>query len=193
MWPSDVTTQGYRPREPGVPPRVDSAQVHKDPDILVDLTTAASAFEAEVVASALEAHGIPARAFAGAAHMAHHEVAASQPYRVQVRRRDLDRARTLLEEIRKEHAQIDWDTVDVGQMEEATETAPQGSVNPPGRPRPAAGLSGPRARSSVVGAPAPRPVEADWGVGRSGRTPWRIVAAVVLGLAAAAGIAAWIV
>ena len=61
-----------------------------DPDILVDLTTARNTFEAQVIAHALEAQGIPARAFDLAGTMLQWDVAVSQPIRVVVRRRDLD-------------------------------------------------------------------------------------------------------
>jgi hypothetical protein len=87
----------------------------EDPDILVDLTTARTDFEAEVIRSALEANGIPAKAFTTAGAMLQWEVAVSQPMRIFVRRRDLEAARAALRALRAESVDIDWDQIDTGQ------------------------------------------------------------------------------
>lgn len=85
-----------------------------DPDILVDLTTARTAFEAEAIANALEAQGIPARAFTTAGSMLQWDIAGTQPMRVQVRRGDLERARAALHDTRQDSVDIDWSEVDTG-------------------------------------------------------------------------------
>ena len=87
----------------------------RDPDILVDLTTASSADAAELLALYLRYEGIPAHvtAHAGATFPLH--LGSSQPYRVSVLRRDLQRAREFLRAAPP--APIDWDQVDVGDPE----------------------------------------------------------------------------
>src|SRR5262245_26097382 len=86
----------------------------QDPDILVDLTTARTEFEAQGIAAVLEDHGVPAKVFAMAANTLSWEIAAGQPIRVAVRRRDLEMARAILEEMPSEKEKIDWATVDTG-------------------------------------------------------------------------------
>ncbi len=85
-----------------------------DPDILVDLTTARTAFEAEMIAESLRAQGIPAEAFTAAGSMLQWDIAATQPMRIQVRRRDLERASSVLRAIRAESVDIDWSEVETG-------------------------------------------------------------------------------
>src|ERR1044071_7665706 len=94
-----------------------------DPDILVDLTTARTEFEAQEIANVLQEHGVPAKVFAMAANTLSWEIAAGQPIRVAVRRRDLEMARAILNEIPKEAKQIDWSQVDTGDP-----TSPEGDV-----------------------------------------------------------------
>lgn len=91
----------------------------KDPDILVDLVSAKNNFEADVIAQALAANGIPAHAFTSAANILQWEVIMTDPYRVQVRRGDLAKARALLADLKPDAASIDWDAVDVGDTPEA--------------------------------------------------------------------------
>lgn len=79
-----------------------------DPDILVELTTAANEFEAEVIAQALEAEGIPARAFTTAGRVLRWDLASTAPMKVFVRRADLGRAAEALAEIRADSAVYDW-------------------------------------------------------------------------------------
>ena len=86
----------------------------RDPDILVDLTSARTEFEAETIAEALRAQGIPAQTFATAGSVLQWDVAVSQPIRVAVRRRDLDNARAILRAIRAESVDLDWSEVDTG-------------------------------------------------------------------------------
>lgn len=80
----------------------------KDPRQLVDLTTARTEFEAEVIRHALESRGIPAHAFTLAGGVLQWQVAAAQPMRVQVMRKDLERAHAALAEARQESVDFDW-------------------------------------------------------------------------------------
>lgn len=86
----------------------------RDPDILVDLTTARTEFEAETIAEALRAQGIPAQTFAIAGSVLQWDVAITQPIRVAVRRRDLEQARAILRAVRAESVDLDWSEVDTG-------------------------------------------------------------------------------
>jgi hypothetical protein len=94
----------------------------KDPDILVDLTTARTDFEAEVIVNALNEQGIPARAFTTAGAMLQWEAAVSQPMRIVVRRRDFDAAKAALRAIRADSVDLDWDEVDTGDTSPTTES-----------------------------------------------------------------------
>ena len=102
----------------GTPPRLPSesggAPIEKDPDILVDLTDAKNDFDAQVIVEALRAQGIPAQAFTTAASTLQWEVAASHPYRVTVRRADLQRAKDALRAIRADSVDLDWDEINTG-------------------------------------------------------------------------------
>jgi hypothetical protein len=91
-----------------------------DPDILVDLTTARTAFEAEMIAESLRAQGIPAEAFTTAGSTLQWDIAATQPMRIQVRRRDLARAAEVLRAIRAESVDLDWSQVDTGDRSPVT-------------------------------------------------------------------------
>jgi hypothetical protein len=86
----------------------------KDPDILVDLTTARTEFEAHIIVRALEARGIPAQAHTAAGAMLQLEVIMSQPMRITVRRRDLEAAADLLNSIRAQSGVYDWSKLDPG-------------------------------------------------------------------------------
>lgn len=86
----------------------------KDPDTLVDLTTARTAFEAEMIAESLRAQGIPAEAFTTVGSMLQWDIAGTQPMRVQVRRQDVDKATAALRAIRADSVDLDWDEVDTG-------------------------------------------------------------------------------
>jgi hypothetical protein len=111
--------------------------VPKDPDILVDLTTARTAFEAEMIAESLRAQGIPAEAFTTAGSMLQWDIAATQPMRVQVRRRDLERARDSLRAIRADSVDLDWSEVDKGDrtpVSDRERAAVDDPIQPPGRP-----------------------------------------------------------
>lgn len=94
----------------------------QDPDILVDLTTAASAFEADVMVQALRAEGIPAETFTLAASTLQWEIAGRQPFRVMVRRADLERAHATLRNLKADSVDLDWDEVDTGAPEDVPES-----------------------------------------------------------------------
>lgn len=89
----------------------------QDPDTLVDLTTARTDFEAELIVNSLREAGIQAQAFSAAGMALQWDVAATQPIRVAVRRADLDRAAAALKSIRQESVDIDWSEVDTGDSE----------------------------------------------------------------------------
>jgi hypothetical protein len=85
-----------------------------DPDILVPLTSARTEFEGRTMAAALEAEGIPAKVFATSANMLQWEGGYTDPIKVMVRRRDLEKAAASLKRTRQESVDIDWSEVDVG-------------------------------------------------------------------------------
>jgi len=91
--------------------------MEKDPDFLVDLTTCGSDFEAQTLVEALKSRGIFAQAFTHAGSTLAWENAASQPFRVAVRRADLERAKFEMASIKSESIDIDWDEVDVGEVD----------------------------------------------------------------------------
>ena len=93
----------------------------RDPDILVDLTTAISDFEAQVIVQALEAQGIPARAFTSATSMLQWQIAPGHGVRISVRRRDLAAAKAALRAIRAESVDLDWDEIDTGDPSPTTD------------------------------------------------------------------------
>lgn len=82
-----------------------------DPNALVPLTTARTDFEAETIAEALRAQGIPAEVFAAAASVMQN---AAIPVQVLVQERDLVAARNALRAIKAESVDIDWSEVDTG-------------------------------------------------------------------------------
>jgi hypothetical protein len=88
----------------------------------VDLTTAASAFEADVIVQALRAQDIPAEAFTLAASMLQWEIAGTRPFRVSVRRADLDRARAALQSLKADSIDIDWEDLDTGPEQDTGES-----------------------------------------------------------------------
>jgi len=88
-----------------------------DPTILVDLTTASTALEAEIIRSALEAEGVPAFAATSVGTWMQWDIASTMPMRVQVRRQDLAAAQAALATIRADAQSIDWDAEELGQAE----------------------------------------------------------------------------
>jgi hypothetical protein len=83
-----------------------------DPDILVDLATAASEFEAESIVSELAANGIDAKAVSVAD--ATLRPLTQQAIRISVRRADLDRSMAVLQAFRSAPKVEDWSGVDTG-------------------------------------------------------------------------------
>ena len=88
--------------------------MRSDPDSLVDLTSARSEFEASIMIGVLKDRGIPAFTFSNAGMTLQWEVAGSLPFRVCVRRDDLEQAREALRDARSESVDIDWNEVAVG-------------------------------------------------------------------------------
>jgi hypothetical protein len=107
----------------------DRSIMNDDPDILVLLTTTRTEFEASTMAESLRHEGIPTEVFATVASTMQWEAAMTNPIRVMVRRRDLQAAGDLLRAIRAESVDIDWDEVNVGEAEEASEPP----LGPPAR------------------------------------------------------------
>jgi hypothetical protein len=97
-----------------------------DPNMLVDITNAASPFEAEVIRSKLEAAGIRAFAFTAPGWADPWMMGSTLPYRVQVRRQDLDAAAKVLSEHEPRSDSVDWDAEDVVEppADEPAATAP---------------------------------------------------------------------
>lgn len=88
-----------------------------DPDMLVTLTTARTEFEGANYVNVLKTAGIPARVFATTANTMQWEAGYTDPIKVQVRRRDLQRAAEELRRNRQDSVDLDWDEIDVGQFE----------------------------------------------------------------------------
>lgn len=101
----------------------------QDPDILVLLTSTRTEFEAQTIAEALRAHGIPAQAFGTAAATAQWELGIRSEFQVMVRRRDLDEAGSVLRAIKADSVDIDWEEVDVG-ADESPDTPPPLELGP---------------------------------------------------------------
>lgn len=103
--------------------------MEKDPEILVPLTSARTGFEAETIAQALNAHGVPARVFGIAAQVMQWELGYHDAIKVMVRRGDLETAKDILKAIKAESVDIDWSEVEVGEGE------PDSTAEPPKRVR----------------------------------------------------------
>ncbi|MGH7244540.1 MAG: hypothetical protein ACREJD_14105 [Phycisphaerales bacterium] len=90
-----------------------------DPDTLVDVIAARSEFEASVMVEALKARDIPAFAIANAGMTLQWEVAATAPFRVSVRSKDIAAAKEILRSVKADSVDIDWSEVDVGVNQDA--------------------------------------------------------------------------
>jgi hypothetical protein len=86
--------------------------VPPDPDILVDLTSASTEFEAEAIVSELASHGIQAKVFAVAD--ATLRPFTQQAIRVAVRRADLERSLAAIQDFVAKPVVGDWAAVDTG-------------------------------------------------------------------------------
>lgn len=91
--------------------------MEKDPEILVPLTSARTGFEAETIAQALNAHGVPAQVFGLSAQVMQWELGYHDAIKVMVRRGDLETAKDILKAIKADSVDIDWSEVDVGEAE----------------------------------------------------------------------------
>ena len=107
-----------------------------DPDILVDLTTAASVTEAEITALTLRAAGVPAHVMANAGVSLPWDLGSSGAYRIAVRRGDIGHAQDALRDAKADSAaSIDWDHLDVGQLEPGEALAAAAPTLPAARAR----------------------------------------------------------
>jgi len=94
-----------------------------DPDTLVDAFSARSEFEASVMVEALKARDIPAFSIANAGMTLQWEVAATSPFRVSVRRKDVEAAKEILRSLKADSVDIDWSEVDVGVSQDVASPA----------------------------------------------------------------------
>ncbi len=95
---------------------------HRSPDDPIVLTQTQTEFEARTIVVALEAEGVRSYIAGGDAAVVLGAGSAGaawgQPFRVMVRRDEKDRAGEALSRHLAESVDIDWDSVDVGEMEE---------------------------------------------------------------------------
>ena len=87
-----------------------------DADDLKTLTTVTNDFEASAIVSALEAEDIRARAVGG--YTAGFRAEAPGSVSVIVAEADLERAKKVLDELRRHGAEVDWSQVDVERPED---------------------------------------------------------------------------
>lgn len=106
---------------PDKPTRDDPAT--PDPDQLVLLTSVRTEFEGQAMAAALRDRDVPVQVFAAAAQGVSWEGGYGNAVRVMVRRADAGRAVTLLKQIRQDSVDLDWDRVDVGELEDGAPPA----------------------------------------------------------------------
>jgi hypothetical protein len=102
-------------------------RVTPDPATLIDITNCANAIEAELLAQFLTEHGVYAHAATLAGSTNPWELGSSIPFRIAVRREDVDRGNELVREFRsrkQEPVKVDWDEVDVGEPEEGVVLPP---------------------------------------------------------------------
>lgn len=100
-----------------------------DPDQLVFLTSFRTDFEAEAFVSALSARAIRAQVFSAASRMVAWEGGVNNAAKVFVRRADAANAANILRTLRVESRAIDWNSIDVGEMEPG-ETPPEPAKGP---------------------------------------------------------------
>lgn len=86
----------------------------QDPEILVELTSARTEFEAETIAETLRSEGIPAEVFGLSSRVAQWELGINTSQKIMVRRQDLVRAAEVLKANKVDSVDLDWDEVDVG-------------------------------------------------------------------------------
>lgn len=79
-----------------------------------------------MIVEALKARDIPAFTFSNAGMTLQWEVAATNPFRVSVRRQDVEKAREVLRAVKAESVDIDWSEVDVGQRQDLIPAAKTG-------------------------------------------------------------------
>lgn len=87
----------------------------QDPDTLVTLTESGTQFEAQTLVNDLRAEDIPAFVFSQSPPDLGYLSAHVFPYVVQVRRKDVELARRVLDLVIADSKDLDWAEVDVGQ------------------------------------------------------------------------------
>ena len=87
-----------------------------DPNDPVLLTSAPNEMEAGIIVGALEEQGI--KATMSGVYTAGFRAEAPGWVQVLVTQRDLARAQKILDDVRKDHDEIDWSQVDVGEPED---------------------------------------------------------------------------
>ncbi|MBC7773515.1 MAG: hypothetical protein H7210_13550 [Pyrinomonadaceae bacterium] len=102
----------------------------RDPDSLVDFTTANTDLEAQEILSELASHGIHAKIFS--ISISTMRIYSSEAIRIMVRRADVQRAADALRIFQKQPAFDDWSGVDIGDMStlRRSEIAVMGMVCP---------------------------------------------------------------
>jgi len=100
-----------------------------DPDQMVTLTTAATEYAANITVVVLADAGIEAKAFGGLATVLPGVFGGAPSVfgvPVQVRAGDLDQARQVLSNNKRDSVDIDWDAVEVGEREDDSPLTPVG-------------------------------------------------------------------
>ncbi|MEQ9616957.1 MAG: DUF2007 domain-containing protein [Phycisphaerales bacterium] len=88
---------------------------------LIELTTTPNEAQAGILRAVLEDAGIPSHLSVGGGVMANAEFGMTfVPTSIWVRKDDLDQARAVLEDNRSDSIDLDWDEVDVGELEDGT-------------------------------------------------------------------------
>ncbi|MBL8764442.1 MAG: hypothetical protein JNM07_09260 [Phycisphaerae bacterium] len=101
----------------------------RDPESLVQAAVAASEIEAEAMVQALEAKGIRAAPFGSLLGQLRAEVP-TPGVAVMVRATDLDAARSVLRDLKAERVDVNWDEVDVGELEDGASDGPAAAAAP---------------------------------------------------------------
>jgi len=117
--------------------------VTDDPDQLITLTSASTEFAAQIAATVLREAGIETFVFGSTGTAMGLSMTGAAPLArggdqiwgvpVQVRRRDFDRARELLQANRRDSVDIDWNQVEVGQREDTLPLGETGRIPFPAR------------------------------------------------------------
>lgn len=155
--------------------------MHPDPQALVPLTTALNDFEAQTIAEALRAQGIPAEVFAAAASMMQ---TVAVPVQVLVQEKDLAGAKNALRAIKADSVDIDWSEIDTGDRAPVScpHCASERAKGPAGAPCPSCGRTLPAIERTPSSSSPLTPNEWRWIV-ITGATVLVLLAAFVIAAA----------